>query len=98
MNESFRSRSRSTSSDAPAPTSMMAESRSGTASEIHSSERAGSSWYQLTSVLAFLVAISYVHRAPAALFGLDQINTMLSLYLAIGYLTLRPADNRARQI
>ena len=31
-----------------------------------------------------LVAISYANRAPDALFGLDQINIMLTLYLAIG--------------
>lgn len=38
----------------------------------------------VTAVLACVIAISYAHRAPAALFGLDQINTMLALYLAIG--------------
>ena len=41
-------------------------------------------WTRVTSVLALVVAISYVHRVPAALFGLDQINIMLTLYLAIG--------------
>lgn len=41
-------------------------------------------WTRVTSVLALLVAISYVHRVPAALFGLDQINVMLTLYLTIG--------------
>jgi hypothetical protein len=41
-------------------------------------------WTRVTSVLALLVAISFVHRVPAALFGLDQINVMLTLYLAIG--------------
>jgi hypothetical protein len=39
---------------------------------------------RVTSVLALVVAISYVNRVPAALFGLDQINVMLTLYLAIG--------------
>ncbi len=39
---------------------------------------------EVTAVLACIVAISYANRAPAALFGLDQINTMLALYLAIG--------------
>ncbi len=38
----------------------------------------------VTSVLACVISISYAHRAPVALFGLDQINTMLALYLAIG--------------
>jgi hypothetical protein len=41
-------------------------------------------WTRVTSVLALAAAISYVNRAPAALFGLDQINIMLTLYLAIG--------------
>lgn len=39
---------------------------------------------RLTSVLAFLITVGYVQRVPAALFGLDQINAMLTLYLAIG--------------
>ncbi len=39
---------------------------------------------RVVSVLAFLVAVSYVHRVPGALFGLDQINTMLAMYLMIG--------------
>jgi hypothetical protein len=41
-------------------------------------------WTRVTSVLALLAAISYANRVPAALFGLDQINVMLTLYLAIG--------------
>ena len=41
-------------------------------------------WTRVTSVLALVVVISYAHRVPAALFGLDQINVMLTLYLAIG--------------
>ncbi len=36
------------------------------------------------SVLAFLLTVSYAHRAVGALFGLDQINIMLSLYLMVG--------------
>jgi Vitamin K-dependent gamma-carboxylase len=39
---------------------------------------------RVTSVLSLLCAISYANRVPAALFGLDQINIMLNLYLAIG--------------
>ena len=39
---------------------------------------------RLTSVLALVVAISYAHRVPEALFGLDQINVMLTLYLTVG--------------
>ncbi len=41
-------------------------------------------WTRVTSVVALLIAISYVHRVPGALFGLDQINTLLALYVAIG--------------
>jgi hypothetical protein len=41
-------------------------------------------WTRVTSVLALIVAISFVHRVPGALFGLDQINVLLTLYLAIG--------------
>jgi len=39
---------------------------------------------RVTSVLAFLVTVSYAHRASGALFGLDQINGMLALYLMVG--------------
>lgn len=39
---------------------------------------------RITSILALAVAISYAHRTPESLFGLDQINVMLTLYLAIG--------------
>jgi hypothetical protein len=37
-----------------------------------------------TSILAFLITVSYSHRAVGALFGLDQINGFLALYLAVG--------------
>ena len=37
-----------------------------------------------TAVLAFLLTVSYMHRAAGALFGLDQINVMLTMYLIIG--------------
>jgi hypothetical protein len=36
------------------------------------------------SVLAFIAAVSYTGRAHGALFGLDQINVMLTTYLMIG--------------
>lgn len=36
------------------------------------------------SVLAFLLTVSYAHRAVGALFGLDQINIMLAMYLMVG--------------
>ncbi len=41
-------------------------------------------WTRVTSVLALFVAISFANRVPPALFGLDQINIMLLLYLTIG--------------
>ncbi len=41
-------------------------------------------WTRVTSVLAFLVTVSFIYRVPEATFGLDQINAMLTLYLAIG--------------
>jgi hypothetical protein len=40
-------------------------------------------WTRVTSILALFAAISYVNRVPAALFGLDQINIILTLYLAV---------------
>jgi hypothetical protein len=38
----------------------------------------------ITSVLAYLITISYASRAPMANYGLDQINGLAALYLAIG--------------
>jgi hypothetical protein len=38
----------------------------------------------VTSVLAYLITISYAMRAPMANYGLDQINGFAALYLAIG--------------
>lgn len=39
---------------------------------------------RVMAVLAYLVAVAYVHRVPGALFGLDQINVMLAMYLMVG--------------
>lgn len=39
---------------------------------------------RLSAALAFLLTVSYAHRATGALFGLDQINGFLSLYLMLG--------------
>lgn len=39
---------------------------------------------RLTSVLTWLAALSYIHRAPASLFGVDTMMVILLLYLAIG--------------
>jgi Vitamin K-dependent gamma-carboxylase len=41
-------------------------------------------WTRITSILALAVEISFVHRVPEALFGLDKIYVILTLYLAIG--------------
>lgn len=41
-------------------------------------------WTRVVSVLAFLAAVSYVNRVPGALFGLDQINCLLAMYLVVG--------------
>lgn len=40
---------------------------------------------RITSVLSFLLVVSYANRASGALFGLDQINAFLTLYLAISH-------------
>lgn len=39
---------------------------------------------RFTSILAFLITVSYANRVPGALFGLDQINGFLALYLMVG--------------
>ena len=41
-------------------------------------------WTRAVSVLAFLFTVSYAYRTPGALYGLDQVNGFLSLYLALG--------------
>lgn len=41
-------------------------------------------WTRVVSILAFLTASAYAHRAAGATFGLDQINVMLSMYLMVG--------------
>jgi hypothetical protein len=39
---------------------------------------------RVVSILAYLAAVSYVNRVPGSLFGLDQINCLLAMYLMIG--------------
>lgn len=39
---------------------------------------------RVASVLAFMLTVSYAHRAGGALFGLDQINAALAMYLVVG--------------
>lgn len=41
-------------------------------------------WTRAASILSFVFTVSYAHRTPGALFGLDQINSLLSLYLILG--------------
>ena len=41
-------------------------------------------WTRISSILSVVVVISFAHRVPEALFGLDKINLMLTLYLAVG--------------
>lgn len=41
-------------------------------------------WTRAATVLAFVFTVSYAHRTPGALYGLDQINSLLSLYLMLG--------------
>ncbi|MFK7769111.1 MAG: HTTM domain-containing protein [Mariniblastus sp.] len=41
-------------------------------------------WTRWTSILTAMSVISYANRATGALFGLDQINAFLCLYLAVG--------------
>lgn len=40
---------------------------------------------RVTSILAFLFVVSYANRATGALFGLDQINAFVTLYLAVSH-------------
>lgn len=37
-----------------------------------------------SSILSYIVVVSYAHRAVGSLYGLDQINAFLTLYLAVG--------------
>jgi hypothetical protein len=39
---------------------------------------------RVTSILAFIVTLSYCHRLEGALFGLDQINALIATYLMLG--------------
>jgi hypothetical protein len=41
-------------------------------------------WTRVTSVLAWVGALSYVHRAPMTLFGMDTILCLVLFYLMIG--------------
>jgi hypothetical protein len=39
---------------------------------------------RVTSVLALVITLSYCHRLTGSLFGLDQINTFIAMYLVVG--------------
>ena len=42
-------------------------------------------WHsRVVSVLGFIIMASYANRSPASLFGLDQINGLLAMYLMLG--------------
>lgn len=39
---------------------------------------------RVTSILSFVVVISYINRTPCALYGLDQVNGFLTFYCCLG--------------
>lgn len=39
---------------------------------------------RVTSILAFVITLSYCHRLTGSLFGLDQINAFIATYLMVG--------------
>ncbi len=39
---------------------------------------------RITAVLAYLITVAYCYRLDGALFGLDQINAMLAMYVMLG--------------
>jgi hypothetical protein len=41
-------------------------------------------WTRITSVLSFVILVSYCNRAPLSNYGLDQISSILTLYLSLG--------------
>ena len=41
-------------------------------------------WTRVVSILAWIITVAYCHRLTGALFGLDQVNVMLAMYLMIG--------------
>lgn len=47
---------------------------------------------RVSAPLAWMITVSYAHRVPQATFGLDQINTLLTAYLAIAFVCLSARD------
>lgn len=41
-------------------------------------------WSRVTSVLGAIITLCYCHREIGALYGLDQVNAFIALYLAVG--------------
>ncbi|MFO0906154.1 MAG: HTTM domain-containing protein [Pirellulales bacterium] len=41
-------------------------------------------WTRVVSVLAWIITVAYCHRLQGALYGLDQVNAMLAMYLMVG--------------
>jgi hypothetical protein len=50
-------------------------------------------WTPVTGVITWLGALSYVSRAQTSLFGMDTMMIIALLYLAIGYLFIKPSAN-----
>ena len=51
-------------------------------------------FHRVTPWLAFAITVSYINRVPLANFGLDQINSLLVAYVAVGSLGLPSRDAR----
>jgi hypothetical protein len=41
-------------------------------------------WTRVTAPLTWLLVVSYCHRLTGSLFGLDQVNSMLAMYVMLG--------------
>jgi len=54
-------------------------------------------WTKITSIVTYLVLLSYVHRVPEALFGLDKLEVVLTFYLAIGDASALSIDDWLRR-
>jgi hypothetical protein len=54
-------------------------------------------WTRWTSILSFLFVVSYANRATGSLFGLDQVNCFLTLYLSISHCGTRYSFDALRR-
>lgn len=41
-------------------------------------------WTRVTSILSFVITLAYCHRLQSSLYGLDQINAFIAMYLLVG--------------